>query len=368
MKIAFVGSGGGLRAYAFHVGVLRALEENGFARQLANGDASRPAQHVISSYIGSSAGACAAAGAVFFPDIEAMEAGCGLHGLRHAVLGPQTLFRPDLGWLRPGRKLAGLFDAAGVEKRIRGRMGPNDFRRIVPEIYMCATQLNGPRKVVFGPRDSAVDGEYNRYIAYFNDVPISEALAASISVPVLFRPYRIRNRRSGEIIEYTDGEVRETLSLHVARDTDVDLAIVSNTWMPYSYTKRVGTISDRGVLAVLHQSLSQIIEQKIDRFRYETDRYRETFDAIRRFGEWEKLTHQQIENLIGQLSLTLNYRHVDEIYVTPDPDDHEFNFLPTFTYKKQVLRRAVDMGHRRATEAVRAWQARRVKPATEAAS
>ena len=48
-----------------------------------------------------------------------------------------------------------------------------------------------------------------------------------MSVPGLFRPYGIANPRSGEIFEYVDGEVRETLSMHVARDTGAELVIVS---------------------------------------------------------------------------------------------------------------------------------------------
>jgi len=359
VKCAFVASGGGLRAFAFHVGVVRALEEHGFRRKLANEPRdAESGERTISSYIGSSAGACFSIAAAFYDSLDQAEHVIGLRPGKGPQLGRSTLFRPSGNWLRGGHKVAGIFSASGVARFMETLCGDrNDFRSLGPEIYVCATQLNGPRKVVFGPRDSAVADQYDPFIAYYNDVSISNAVAASVSVPVMFAPYKIRNSRSGEIFEYIDGEVRETLSVHVARDTDVELAIVSNTWMPYYYKKGIGSVSEHGLFAVLNQAVSQAIEQKVDRFRYETDRYRETIDAIREFGKWEGLRQDQIDNLVGQVCLTLNYREIEEIYIAPDPYDDDFGLIPSFTFDPEKLRRAMNTGYQRAQLALSTWRA-----------
>lgn len=357
-KTAFVASGGGLRAFAFHTGAMRALEEHGFVRKRKDAERKDADPKLIGSYIGSSAGACFAVAATFFDSLDDIEAIIGLRRGGRVRFGRRALFRPDLGWLDGSRRPSGLFYASGIRDVVREIVGErDDFRRIGPELYVCATQLNGPRKVVFGPRDSG-DGGYNRFIAYYNDVSISDAVAASASVPLLFRPYRIVNKQSGATFEYTDGEVRETLSVHVARDTQVELTIVSNTWMPYYYQREVGSISDRGLFAVLRQTVSQVIEQKIDRFRYETDRYRETFEAIREFARWEKLSDDQLDNLLGQVSLTLSYRPIDEIYIAPDPNDADFCLMPTFSFDPKTLGRALETGYRRAVLAIEKWRAK----------
>ena len=347
-----------MRAFAFHIGVTRALEEHGFRRKLAHEPRETTTERTISSYIGSSAGACFSIAAAFFESLDDAEHSIGLRPGRGPRLGRTTLFRPSSDWLRGGRKVSGFFSATGVAAFMAKLCGErNDFRTLGPEIYVCATQLNGPRKVVFGPRDSAVANQYDPFIAYYNDVSISDAVAASVSVPVMFSPYRIRNASSGEVFEYIDGEVRETLSVHVARDTDVELAIVSNTWMPYYYQRGVGSVSQHGMFAVLNQAVSQAIEQKIDRFRYETDRYRETVDAIREFGKWEGLRPEQIDNLVGQVCLTLNYREIEEIYVAPDPYDDDFGLIPSFTFDPEKLGRAMKTGYERAQLALAKWSA-----------
>src|SRR4051812_45238284 len=77
-ECAFVASCGGLKAYAFHTGVLRALAENGFRRRLA-WMPRVPAQPrtdgsiEITTYIGSSAGACIAAACAFFASLDDTE-------------------------------------------------------------------------------------------------------------------------------------------------------------------------------------------------------------------------------------------------------------------------------------------------------
>ncbi len=141
MKCAFVCSGGGLKAYAFHLGALRALEEAGFRRtSAADPRESAVADDLdlkIQSYIGSSAGACVAAACIYFQTIEEAEGVIGLKKSTHPRFRPRTLFRPNLSFFS---NRTGVFDASAVERYFRERATDNDFRTIGPEVYICATQ------------------------------------------------------------------------------------------------------------------------------------------------------------------------------------------------------------------------------------
>ena len=361
MRSAFVASGGGIKAYAFHLGALRALEESGFRRQLATDyDESKRAPELIDTYIGSSAGACIAAACVFFETLDEAEGVIGLGKTGTPRFSRRTLFHPNAGSLRPF-KSSGLFYAAGVEKYFRARATTNDFTKMAPNFFVCATQLNSSRKVVFGPRDSAVNGTYDRFIAYYNDVPVSQAIAASVSVPGVFQPYKITNKKSGEVFEYIDGEIRETLSTHVARDSGVDLVIVSNVWMPYHYDPEFGSVSRMGMSTVVTQTITQIIEQKVDRLRNEFDRCGEALSAVRQFGKDEKLPDARVEALIHRMSEILRYRSMDEIWISPDRYDSAFNLAPAWTFDANILRFAKDVGYRQAQKALAAWHKRREK-------
>jgi predicted acylesterase/phospholipase RssA len=348
-KCALVLSGGGIKAFAFHLGVVLALEEAGFRRKVAREPRVTPSDlSIISTYIGSSAGACTAAACLAADRHQDMLSFLGLAPGPFPSLGWRNLFRPALS-------LSGLFYASGLEKYVREQLPINDFRELGPELYVVATQLNGARKVIFGPKDSSRDGRYDPYIGYYNDVPVADAIAASASVPGLFAPYRIRNRSSNEPIEYTDGEVRETLSVHVARDNDVDLVIVSNVWMPYHYDHKIGTISNRGFGAVLNQTVTQMIEQKIDRFRNEADRYRTMVQIVRDFSAKHDIVGPDVEALVDQVSAAMRFRDMEEIYISPDKYDTEFTLLNAWTFDKGILRAAYDYGHKRGRIATDAW-------------
>jgi len=353
-----------MKAYAFHVGVLRAMEDCGFRRVMWN-DAplsSTPSPHdpiSIGTYIGSSAGACVAGAAIFLEDIDELEAVIGLRKRKGGdIINLKSMARlPHHRW--PFWKISGLSNAEGMQRFFQRNFLCQDFTQITPEVFVVATQLNSSRKVVFGPRDSGANNDYDPNIAYYNDVPISKAVAASMSVPGMFEPYPIINQRSGEKIFYIDGEVRETLSAHIARDVGVDLAVVSNTWIPYRYQNEVGSITDRGVFSVMFQALNQSMEQKIVNFRNENERIQQTLDYLERKATNLGLAPDKVEELVNGAALSLQYHPVDEIHVEPSPDDTKFNWISPWTFKKSELQFAVDTGYRRAYKAINTWKIER---------
>jgi len=97
-----------------------------------------------------------------------------------------------------------------------------------------ATFLNHSRKAVFGPK---VTTAKSRETTYVNYASISDAVAASVSLPPVFAPYCIPDEDGKNY--YFDGEIRDTL-----RPTWPLIAalilIILLFYPPYHYTKEVG--------------------------------------------------------------------------------------------------------------------------------
>ena len=63
-----------------------------------------------------------------------------------------------------------------------------------------------------------------------------------------------------------DGEIRDTLSTHVASDNGADLVWqASYSIQPYHYNKDIGSLHEFGLAAIANQALYQVVQQKIDK-------------------------------------------------------------------------------------------------------
>ena len=61
------------------------------------------------------------------------------------------------------------------------------------------------------------------------------------------------------------GEIRDTLSTHVASDTCSDLVISSYSIQPYHFNKEIGSLHEYGIPAIFNQALYQLVQQKIEK-------------------------------------------------------------------------------------------------------
>ncbi|NDD93332.1 patatin-like phospholipase family protein [bacterium] len=167
----------------------------------------------------------------------------------------------QLNWL----KFQGIFSTAGLEEYMRGEVLPsNRFHDYLADLFIVATQLNHSRKVVFG-KYSYQPPPHDLTCQYDNDAFVSQACAASASLPFVYAPYSIENK-NGKLIHYIDGEIRDTLSTHVAVDAGCDLIIASHTHQPYHFNKEVGSLTDHGLPSILIQSIYLVIEQKVNQY------------------------------------------------------------------------------------------------------
>jgi NTE family protein len=233
-KIAFVGSGGAARGIA-HLGVLKACEELGLEPDL---------------FVGASAGAIVAATYGQGVPLDVLLDGFRLpwrrrHKEKGLRLGLDTFFGPPTGpqLLDPGWLTSGLFSLDRLESMLARTLPQNRFSELPKPVLVTAVDIDRAQRVVFGP-------------GYVDNVPVSQAVAASCCVPGLFRPYRI-----GEVF-YVDGEVARTSSADLAVENGADIVIISSIYRPERHEADSRSLARSGPAAVLTQSLNVLLTEK----------------------------------------------------------------------------------------------------------
>ncbi len=390
-RIALVLSGGGIKAAAFHLGVCLALREKGF--KFAGGSPEdvhmkyEDDRLTFKIYVGSSAGsvisAFLASGYSIESIIDAFERGSAtdlkrftkglkpfarlkpityrdmfaLNGGNFVSFIPNVMRRRSImtggleALVKNGFKINGLFTTKGIERYFRTQvLRENSFASLGVELYIIATQLNHSRKVVFGnfPETHKI-----KSIKYANFATISDAVAASASLPPVFAPYGIRNQKGKELF-FFDGEIRETLSTHVAADAGADLVIASYSHQPYHYTPVMGSLHNYGIPLIINQALYQVIEQKIAKHIEHQQQISAIMSAVDGYFRQQGLPDEHREKLLDILAKRVNYKPgVDYIYIHPSPQDHEMFFVDHFSLNPEILGRIVHSGFRAALQVMR---------------
>lgn len=373
-RLAFVASGGAVKAACFHMGVCLALQERGFSFHGGLRDASpniAQPDRTFAVYVGSSAGA-------FFTTLLA--AGYALDEIADSFVGAAGRGRlPRIAWhqtFRPVRPRplryvrglvtkttpvrgiegylqrafpgSGLFTAEGIARYLRAVVPVDDFHDLAPELYVTATALDHSRKAVFGPRRADErDGQF-----YDDRVAVSDAVAASVSLPPVYRPYYVGEGAFPGY--YFDGEIRDTLSTGTAKDVGADLIVSSYTHQPYHLSPAFGSLVRYGVPAIVVQAIYLVIEQKI-RLHQRSRQDRElVMQIVDRFFRDHKLDDGLRRILLDELTIALRHRAgVDYVFLHPD-DEAEFFFAEHFDLSRRGVERAVTMAYKHAL--------RRLKP------
>ena len=230
-KVAFVASGGAAKGIA-HLGVLRALDELGIRPDV---------------FIGASAGAVLGAFVAQGADTDDLVDWFRPFWSRQdpeALKGRYFLGLPRLAELKhPGYVASGLLSIDRFERFLRETLPSNSFRDVERTLLVTAADVDGRGRRVFGK-------------GYDEDTPISQAVAASCCVPILFRPYPIGDRY------YVDGELVRTLSLDLALESGADIVIISNVYRPYVARKEQRSLAFRGAFAVARQALNVMLSEK----------------------------------------------------------------------------------------------------------
>ncbi len=391
-KIGLVLSGGGIKAAAYHIGVCLALQEKGFqfsggskeVVELRKAKASEKNSPLIQLYVGSSAGAFVssvlASGRSLESLITAFQVGVGtdpyykisdtdrlrpigyrhifnLNGRRILSFLPETFLEKSIFagglevFLKKGFKLNGLFNANGIERYLRKYiLDENEFSRLGAELYIISTQLNHSRKTIFGPYFESYKDETMKYIGY---TKISEAVAASVSLPPLFAPYPIKKPNGEEIYHY-DGEIRDTLSTHVAADHGADLIIASYSMQPYHYSSEIGSLHKYGMPAIINQALYQVLEQKVARHIQFQKQKTDVYEALKKITKEENLSTDLTNKILQAVKDKTNHNpNVDYIYIAPRAQNHEMFFADHFSLNPKILEKIVWVGFKSGISALR---------------
>lgn len=250
-------------------------------------------------------------------------------------------------------KVNGFFNSKGIERYLREyALSHNEFRQLGVELFIIGTQLNHSRKAIFGNFPLS---HKTKTLKYINYAKISEAVAASVSLPPIFAPYKIQNP-NGKELYFFDGEIRDSLSTHVASDHGADLIIASYSYQPYHYTEEIGSLHKYGIPLILNQALYQVIQQKIDRhIQYKSD-IKTIYNSIDDYFKLAGLSNEHRENVLEIIRKQVNYKaNVDYIYIHPRSQNYEMFFADHFSLNSEVLERIVRVGFRSAISQLRQY-------------
>ena len=197
---------------------------------------------------------------------------------------------------------SGIYDGSSIEGYIAEVLGDpdrtNDFRLLESELYLTATDLDTCERIVLGGED-------------WDDVPISQAVAASTALPMVYKPVDIKGR------QLVDGGIRSTTNVDVAVEQGAKFIIVVNPLVPYvnDFQKLIPTMTGSRVRRVADMGFPQIGYQA-----------------------FKLLAHQRLHEAVKHWEE--RYPGVDIILIEPDPNDElmfDTNIL-NFTKRVEIAR------------------------------
>jgi NTE family protein len=153
---------------------------------------------------------------------------------------------------------SGIYSGAGIEEYLHGVLTSDgrvdDFRLLDPELYLAATDLDTCERIVLGAEG-------------WDDIPISSAVRASSALPMVYSPYRVRER------ELVDGGIVSTTNLDIAVEAGAKFIVVVNPLVPYvnDFSKTIPTlfgtrerrISDMGFTKIGYQTFKLLAYQRL---------------------------------------------------------------------------------------------------------
>lgn len=220
MRTALVLGGGGLVGMAYHAGALKALDDAGLDLPAADLMVGTSAGSILSSYM-----RCGWSADDFYdyahgrhPDVQ-KDPERPQDQMRRIftplwqtnvdrarrLIGSGFAMAASRGYLRragtPGRALRSTFPAGMYSTDETRRRFHEDLPQAWPDrdLYICAVDLYSGELVPFGHRDAP-------------GAPLPDAVLASTSIPGVFPPVRIGDRR------YVDGGAKSATSLNLATE------------------------------------------------------------------------------------------------------------------------------------------------------
>jgi predicted acylesterase/phospholipase RssA len=374
-KIALVLSGGVVKAAAWHLGVSLALEDLGFHlksnKSVTEDNFDIKHSLEIGTYVGSSAGA-----------LVSLFLACGTtpQEVINSIINPKdsklkSISYKDMFWLqkhkikppkpdlyhpldglpkllqtalKPFMGFAGPFTTEGIRKYIIKNIIDSDhFEDMVPDLFIVASQLDNSRKVIFS-KYNYPNPSHDSTAAYYSGHKISDAAAASMSVPPFYSPYPMYNPQTQKHEYYIDGEIRETLSTHVAEDNKCDIIISSWTHTPYHYHDEVGSLINYGLTSIVIQSIYLLIQKKIVAARAKRATAIDIMNTVNTYMRDQKFSNAQRKDIMAILERKLKVNpNVKLVDICPTHEDYKMFFSNSFTLNPNTNSYIVRSGYKR---------------------
>lgn len=369
-KIGLVLSGGVVKAAAWHLGVSLALEELGFKLGGYNKVQESDDELNINTYVGSSAGAMISTYfANGYSPHEIIDATIGKKGKLKAVSYKDMLHlkRPEIktkkpeffdplgGFpflikriLKPFLSTSGFFSTEGLRKYLIENVLKSDkFSELDVDLFVIATQLDNSRKVIFS-KYNYPNPSHDSTSHYYTDTNISDAVAASMSVPPFYTPFPIKNERTNDVDYYIDGEIRDTLSTHVAIENNCEIIISSWTHTPYHFHDEIGSLAHYGIPSIAIQSIFLMIQKKIVTARAQFKTAEDILKTIHSYMKNENFSERQQKEIIRILESKLSYKkNLKFIDIFPDHKDYRTFFTNQFSLESDAMAVVIRQGYKK---------------------
>ena len=263
-----------------------------------------------------------------YRDIFALNMDAGLAGRilpRLFFAGKKPIFSGGLEvLLKRGFKVNGIFTTKNLEKYVRTQVFPeNDF-----DAVGGAALHRGDATQSFAQSDLwTVRRKHQDQEPAQGQLRQSERSSGGVD----FLAWRVRTFRNqtpkGVDMYFFDGEIRDTLSTHVAADQGADLVISSYSIQPYHYSPEIGSLHEYGIPIIFNQAIYQLIQQKIERHVRHQNDVRAMINAVQGYMREAQIDEKHIEKLTEILINRTRFNpSVDYIYIHPSPQDFEFFF------------------------------------------
>jgi NTE family protein len=179
--------------------------------------------------------------------------------LRMARNGMNTSLVDTFFTMTEGMASWRLYTTRGLEQYLRtlfSRRGrTNRFERLKKQLFITATDLDTAERIVFGDSEMPT-------------ATISQAVAASAAIPIIYEPVRIRGR------EYLDGGLRSATNVDIAVAHGARFIVLVNPLVPYLHDARyllrennltIHHVSDGGLGRLIAQVFRIMAQSQLDK-------------------------------------------------------------------------------------------------------
>jgi hypothetical protein len=172
-----------------------------------------------------------------------------------------------------------------------------------------------------------------------------------MSVPPFYAPFPVKNPRTDRIDYYIDGEIRETLSNHVAVDNKCDFVISSWTHTPYHYHDEIGSLINYGIPAICMQAIYLMIQKKIVASRGQRTMAKDIIDTVNDYMKSNQFNETDRLKITSILERKMDYNpSLKFVDIFPDHSHYKLFFANSFSLDPQKAKYIMTAGYKKTFE------------------